>query len=133
MEEPPEKKFEDVRDAMDKKRKMAVTPVPDSDDKTTTAAGNETLREFNTAASSDMVSHPGGLFCLLCEKETTPGHLDSGPHKLKKDEHAVETRMAGKASSTRKLTGGELGSGYLGSITKKGMLKHWGDDILFSM
>jgi hypothetical protein len=80
-----------------------------------------------------MVSRPGRHFCLLCEKETTPGHLDSGPHKLKKEEHAVETHMAGKANSTRKLTSGKLGSGYLESITKKGMLKHWGDDILLSM
>ena len=141
MEEPPKKKFEDVRDAMDKKRKMArrsrdsdsESPVPDSADKTTTAGSNETLHEFSTAASSDMMSRPGRHFCLLCEKETTPGHLDSGPHKLKKEEDAVGTRMAGKASSTRKLTGGELGSGYLGSITKKGMLKYWGDDILLSM
>jgi hypothetical protein len=31
----------------------------------------------------------GGPFCLLCEKEATPGHLDSGRLKLKKEEHAV--------------------------------------------
>jgi hypothetical protein len=81
MEEPPKNKFEELGNAMNKKRKMArcsknsdgESPVPDSDDKTTTAGGNETIHEFSTAA------------------------------------------------------------GYLGSITKKGMLKHWGDDILFSM
>ena len=141
MEEPPKKKFEGVGDAMDKKRKMtrrsrdsdSESPVPDSDDKTTTAGSNKTLHEFSTAASSDMMSRPGRHFCLLCEKEITSGHVDSGSHKLKKEQHAFETHMAGKANSTRKLTSGKLGSGYLESITKKGMLKHWGDDILFSM
>ena len=66
---------------------------------------------------------------MLCQKEATPSHIDSGRHKLKKEEHAVGTRMADRAESTRKLTGGKLGSGYLGTLTKKGMLMHWGDEL----
>ena len=37
--------------------------------------------------------------------------------------------MAGNAKSTRRFTGGKMGRGYLGPLTKKGVLKHWGDEL----
>jgi len=91
----------------------------------------EDLRQTDTIQDEEQFieMRPSGPYCCLCEKEATPGHLDSGAHNLKKEEHAVGTRMAGRAESTRKLKGGKLSTGYLGFLTKKGMFKHWGDEL----
>jgi len=113
MEDPPKKKFENLEDAMEKKRKMeehsrhsdSQSPVPDSDDEATTAAGNESLREFSAAAGSDirsLASFTGTLEVAEEDKSKKKGGNGSdGGYDSVDEEGKVKTSCSSKTSRAR--------------------------------
>ena len=113
MEEPPKKKFEGVGDARDKKRKMtrrsrdsdSESPVPDSDDKTTTAGGDATLHEFSTGTGSDIVSLANWTGTLQVaeddEGKEKGGSGSDGGYDIQDEDNILKTNCSSKMSKAR--------------------------------
>ena len=72
----------------------------------------------------------GAMHCTLCNKIADQSHLGSLGHLGRMEEDAIATLMAGKTTSTRRLVDGKLGCGCMGVPTRKGIMKHWGDELL---
>ena len=88
-------------------------------------------RNFDPILDSNrfVVMREGAMHCTLCNKIADQSHLGSLGHLERMEEDAIATLMAGKTTSTRRLVDGKLGRGCMGVPTKKGIMKHWGDEL----
>ena len=67
----------------------------------------------------------GQLYCKLCNKYATDGHLASRGHMMRVEEDCLGTAMAGKALTTRRFEGDKC----TGVATKSLLFDHWGDAL----
>jgi hypothetical protein len=87
----------------------------------TTEPSHSYLCGFLVRDSSD-----GSFFCTLCKKNGTEAHLSSAMHLMRAEQHGLADLLGGTSTTARRFTSS---TGYVGPLTKIGIMSFWGDEI----
>jgi hypothetical protein len=69
----------------------------------------------------------GEMVCVLCDKQATQQHVESGRHLLAVESQMLACALSGETDTLRRRS--SKSGGYEGPATKSALMRYWGDAI----